>query len=222
MENVMSAQRQRLQCDQLPQLQLGSNYWWFINCLSSTGCILPWCEATCKACALRHIAADLWPLIWCGQLWFVIGSRSIVMSFSNKQNVPGSGSRRKLKLKQQLITALRQQDQHHLEALQRDATVVKGCLRRVTISAACPNPCFCAPHIYLIQFAYIAKGQYWCKWYAKLVSSGELPGRVFQSNEWWGCFLLAGKNPKLFKPDFQSAAKKKPTCFFVFYTVQFP
>lgn len=105
------------------------------------------------------ISADLWPIIWCGQLWFVSGSCSIVMSFSNKQNVPGSGSRRKPKLKQQLRTALRQQDQHHLESLQRDATAVRGCLRRGTVSAACLNPRFCAPHIYLIQFAYIAKGQ---------------------------------------------------------------
>lgn len=152
------------------------------------------------------------------------------MSFSNKQNVPGSGSRRKPKLKQQLLTAPRQQDQHHSESLQRDATVVKGCLRRVTVSAACLNPCFCAPHIYLIQFAYIAKGQYWCKWYAKLVSSGELPGRVFQSNEWWGCFLLAGKNqtkPQTFQTWFLKCCKEKANLFllgFFFFSssAQFP
>lgn len=148
------------------------------------------------------ISADLWPIIWC--------------------------SRRKPKLKQQLITALRQQDRHHLESLQRDATVAKGCLRRVTVSAACPNPCFCAPHIYLIQFAYIAKGLYW---YAKLVSTGELPGRVFQSNEWCHCFLLAGKNagknqtkPQTFQTWFSKCCKEKANLgfFFFFHQCRFP
>lgn len=43
---------------------------------------------------------------------------------------------------------------------------------------------------YLMQFAYIAEGQSWCKRCVKLVSSGELPGRVFELNEWWHCFFF--------------------------------
>lgn len=171
-------------------------------------------EAECKVSAPRRYICR--PLTYhMMQAWFVIWSRSIVMSFSNKPNVPGSGSRRKPKLKQHLITALRQQDQHHLESPQRDATVVKGCLRRVTVSAACLRPCFCAPHIYLIQFAYIVKGQYWSLSpvvNSQVVSSNQMKDdTVFYSLA--KTLAKTKLNLKLFKPDFQSAIKKKPTFF---------
>lgn len=68
-----------------------------------------------------------------------------------------------------------------------------------------------ALHTYLVQFAYIAEGQLWRKRSAKLVSSGELPGHVFQSNDWWHCFLLTIYfNHK----HWQEAAVKKKVWFF--------